>query len=71
MTDLLSVYTNSLIQNIDDRFKQSLPLLTALDIFNPLKLPDDPTLLSKYGEQSILKIIEHFCTGITFFLHLI
>ena len=58
MKNLTSVYTKSLITNIDDRFKESLPILSSISIFNPLNVPDNPTELSKYG-QTEMKVIAH------------
>ena len=64
MKDLLRVYTSSLITNIEDRFKETLPLLNALGVFNPLLIPDDTTQLSRHGAKEINIIADHFATGI-------
>ena len=36
MKTMLVTYTNALIRNMDGRFKESLPVVTALSIFDPL-----------------------------------
>ena len=39
MKRMLVHYTDALVRNIDDRFKESLPVVTALSIFDPLLMP--------------------------------
>ena len=39
MKTMLVNYTDALIRNIDDRFKESLPVVTALSIFDPVLMP--------------------------------
>ena len=36
---MLVHYTDALVRNIDDRFKESLTVVTALFIFDPLLMP--------------------------------
>lgn len=58
---LLTNYTNALIENIDDRFNDSMKLLSAFQILEPtlVPLPDD-TGFKEYGKQAILVIAKHF-----------
>ena len=57
-------YTQVHWSNIEDRSKETLPLLNALGVFNPLLIPDDPTELSRHGAKEINIIADHFATGI-------
>ena len=57
MKRLLVRYTDSLVRNIDDRFKESLPIVTALSIFDPLFMSSD---VKSYGLLEIELIGKHF-----------
>lgn len=59
MKRLLVKYTDSLVRNIDDRFKESLPVVTALSIFDPLLMPSAGDVKS-YGLLEIELIGKHF-----------
>ena len=39
MKSVLASYNNALVRNIDDLFRESLPVLTALSIFDPIMIP--------------------------------
>lgn len=58
---LLTNYTDALIENIDDRFNDSMELLSAFQILDPalVPLPDDISF-KEYGKQAILVIAKHF-----------
>lgn len=57
---LLTNYTNAFIENIDDRFNDSMKLLSAFQILDPtlVPLPDDIGF-KEYGNQAILVIAKH------------
>ena len=59
MKTTLANYTNALIRNMDDRFKESLPVVTALSIFDPLLMPSVGEFQS-YGLAEIKLIAKHF-----------
>lgn len=59
MKTMLVRYTDSLIRNIDDRFKASLPVVTSLSIFDPLLAPTTADVTS-YGQTEIELIAKHF-----------
>ena len=54
---MLVKYTAALVGNIDDRFKESMPVLTALSIFDPLLIPND---IKEYGHAEIELTTKHF-----------
>ncbi|KAK3086354.1 hypothetical protein FSP39_017317 [Pinctada imbricata] len=58
-------YDNSSLElrsdNIDQRFEESLPLLTAFAIFDPLLVPDkSDSQFKTYGKTQVQIIAEHF-----------
>lgn len=57
MKCMLVKYTAALVGNIDDRFKESMPVLTALSIFDPLLIPND---IKEYGHAEIELTTKHF-----------
>lgn len=59
---MLVTYTNALIRNMDDRFKESLPVVTALSIFDPLLMPSAGDFTS-YGLAEMELIAKHFFPG--------
>ena len=59
MKRLLVKYTDSLVRNIDDQFKESLPVVTALSIFDPLLMPSASDVKA-YGLLEIELIRKHF-----------
>ena len=59
MKVMLVGYTHSLIRNIDDRFKASLPVVTSWSIFEPLLAPTTADVMS-YGNAEIELIGNHF-----------
>ena len=59
---MLVNYTDSLIRNIDDRFKESLPAVTALSIFDPVLMPSVGDFRS-YGLAEIELVAKHFFPG--------
>lgn len=59
MKRMLVQYTDALVRNIDDRFKESLPVVTALSIFDPLLMPSAGDVKS-YGLIEIELIGKHF-----------
>lgn len=62
MKTMLVTYTNALIRNMDDRFKESLPILTVLSIFDPLLMPSAGDFTS-YGLAEMELIAKHFFPG--------
>ena len=50
-----------LIENVDKRFEESLPVLSALSVFDPLKVPgkETPGFLN-YGKNQLKTLCEHF-----------
>ena len=61
MSNTLTKYVESLKVNIDRRFEESLPILTAAQIFDPLKLPARCHPAFKlYGQRQISTLAEHF-----------
>ena len=59
MKRLLVKYTDSLVRNIDDQFKESLPIVTVLSIFDPLLMLSASDVKS-YGLLEIKLIGKHF-----------
>ncbi|CAB4013808.1 zinc finger 862-like, partial [Paramuricea clavata] len=60
MKTMLVKYTNALIRNLDDRFKESLPVLTALSIFDPMLTPSAAGAFKTHGNAEIELIAKHF-----------
>ena len=60
MKRMLVHYTDALVRNIrvDDQFKESLPVVTALSIFDPLLMPSAGDVKS-YGLVEIKLIGKH------------
>ena len=46
MKAMLVTYTNALITNMDGCFKESLPVVTVLSIFDPLLMPSAGDFMS-------------------------
>ena len=59
MKSLLVKYTDALMKNIDDRFKESMPVVTALSIFDPLLMPSAGDVKS-YSLLEVELIGKHF-----------
>ena len=59
MKSLFVKYTDALMKNIDDRFKESMPVVTALSIFDPLLMPSAGDVKS-YGLLEVELIGKHF-----------
>lgn len=62
MKTMLVNYTDALIRNMDDRFKESLPVVTALSIFDPVLMPSVGDFRS-YGLAEIELVAKHFFPG--------
>ena len=59
-------YAHSLVENIRNRFSNSLPVLNAFNIFDPLALPDrSAESFKEYGISEIEILTGHFfkCEG--------
>ncbi|XP_071122736.1 zinc finger protein 862-like [Mytilus edulis] len=65
VTNLLKNYISTLIENIDKRFGASLPVLTALSIFDPLRVPEKEHVgFSSYGQNQMKVLCTHFTSHI-------
>ena len=54
--NLLHEYVEALIQHLDERFKESLPLFSLFTVFDPVLLPSpDSAAFLDYGEDEIAK----------------
>ena len=61
MDNLLKKYVKALIENINERFADSAPLLTAFSLFDPFLIPEKTDLRFKtYGAQKLHTLSEHF-----------
>ncbi|KAJ8319047.1 hypothetical protein KUTeg_004138 [Tegillarca granosa] len=61
LESLYRQYIESLLKNIDDRFSDSVGILSAFQIFDPLSIPkeEDPGFL-EYGINAICVLADHF-----------
>lgn len=62
MKTMLVNYTDALIRNMNDRFKESLPVVTALSIFDPVLMPSVGDFGS-YRLADIELVAKHFFPG--------
>ena len=61
LVNLTERYAHSLVGNIKNRFSNSLPVLTAFKIFDPLVLPDrSDESFKEYGISEIEILAGHF-----------
>ena len=61
MSNTLTKYVESLKINIDRRFEECLPILTAAKVFDPLQLPArSHPAFKMYGQRQISTLAEHF-----------
>ena len=58
---ILNRYIDALLKNIDYRFKDSLPVISAFSVFDPMIMPakDSPEFL-KYAHTELSTLAEHF-----------
>ena len=64
LSDLLSKYITCLVSNINDRFQESLPVVSAFQFFDPLLVPDVGGVgFSDYGEIDVKPMADHFYSG--------
>ena len=64
LTSLTQKYVTALKENIDSRFENSLPVLTAFEIFDPTAVParSDPAF-KEYGGNDIQTLADYFYNG--------
>ena len=61
VSDLLSKYITRLVSNINDRFQESLPVVSAFQVFDPLLVPDVGGVgFSDYGEIDVKTMADDF-----------
>lgn len=62
----MNSYIDELIKNIDRRFRDCLPVLSAVSVFDPLKVPgkDSPGFKS-YGKSQIHVLCDHFTKNLS------
>ncbi|XP_070545983.1 uncharacterized protein [Ptychodera flava] len=61
LESLLVKYVNKLVENIDNRFEQSLPILTSFTVFDPAKIPaQSHPAFKTYGDNHIDAIGSHY-----------
>ena len=61
LSDLLSKYITCLGTNINDRFQESSPVVSAFQVFDPLLVPDVGGVgFSDYGEIDVKTMADHF-----------
>ena len=64
MDRLLKKYVTSLITNIDNRFKASIPVLKAFSIFDVMAIPSIRSPgFKEYGDDHIKSLSKHFLTA--------
>lgn len=64
LENLLCNYVDALKANIDKRFQESLPVVSAWSIFDPLKVPNkDHPGFKLYGKRQVQTIAEHFTSS--------
>ena len=64
LENLLCSYVDALRANIDKRFQESLPVVSAWSIFDPLKVPNkDHPGFKLYGKSQVQTIAEHFTSS--------
>ena len=60
MKYLLQTYVNALIHNIDERFKETLPIICAFSIFHPESmLHEESDGFASYGDSSIVTLANY------------
>lgn len=60
MHDLCSQYVTALIDNIDQHFQHSLPVVSSFRIFDPLSVPIANPKFVGYGQNDIETLANHF-----------
>lgn len=56
----MNSYIDELIKNIDRRFRDCLPVLSAVSVFDPLKVPGkDSPGFKRYGKSQIHVLCDH------------
>lgn len=60
MHDLCSQYVTALIDNIDQHFQHSLPVVSSFRIFDPLSVPIANPEFVGYGQNEIETLANHF-----------
>lgn len=61
LSDLLSKYITCLVSNINDRFQESLPVVSAFQVLDPLLVPDvGGVSFSDYGEIDVKTMADSF-----------
>ena len=61
LSDLLSKYITCLVSNINDRFQESLPVVGAFQVFDPLLVPDVGGVgFSDHGEIDVKTMADSF-----------
>ena len=64
LENLLCNYVDALKANIDKRFQESLPLISAWSIFDPLKVQTkDHPAFKLYGKRQVQTIAEQFTSS--------
>lgn len=64
LENLLCNYVRALKTNIDRRFEESLPVVSAWSIFDPLKVPKkDHPGFKLYGKTQVQTIAKHFTSS--------
>lgn len=62
--NLLHTYVDALVQHLDERFQNSLPLFSHLTVFDPLLLPlPDSISFLEYGKDKIQEIAKIYAPG--------
>lgn len=57
---------DELIKNIDRRFRDCLPVLSAVSVFDPLKVPGkDSPGFKRYGKSQIHVLCDHFTKNLS------
>jgi len=65
LENLLCNYVDALKTNIENRFHESLPVVSAWSIFDPLKVPNkDHPGFKLYGKPQVQTIADHFTKSI-------
>ena len=64
LENLLSNYVNALKANIDSRFKESLPVVSAWSVSDPLKVPSkEHPSFKTYGKNQVHALVQHFTSA--------
>lgn len=62
----MNSYIDELIKNIDRRFRDCLPVLSAVSVFDPLKvLGKDSPGFKRYGKSQIHVLCDHFTKNLS------